>query len=199
MLISDGDRHFNDTISEHIPALQKDGSNWNPITPDWSEITIDDLAGQRGGLLHDYGFGDLVVKGQLAGLPASIKSAFPKLPSYEVPKCGYLDGTTYTACSTDEFLDGVASESPIFPTAYTPAYSNEAFALIGLALQSIFNEELEDVFNSAIVNALGLTSTSYNVPINTPDTAVIPGSPSSSGWDADLAVIIPCVHFVAGR
>lgn len=191
MLISDGDRHFNDPIAEHIPALQKDGSNWNPITPDWNEITIGDLAGQMGGLLRDYGYGDLAVKGQLAGLPASIKSAFPKVPTDEIPECGYVGGTTYTTCSVGEFLDGVTSESPIFPTAYTPAYSNEAFALIGLALQNIVNKEPEDIFNSAMVNALGLDSTSYATPKAIPDTAVIPGSPSSSGWDADLGPIIP--------
>lgn len=191
MLIADGDRHFNDPILEHVPELQKDDSGWNSITPDWSEITIGDLAGQMAGLERDYGWGDLAEKDQL---PASLYSALPKIQTNEVPTCGYVDGTTYTTCSTDEFLEGVANESPIFPTAYTPAYSNEAFALVALALKNIVTKQPEDIFNSAIVNALGLTATSYAVPKSIPNTAVIPGTPTTSGWNADLGAVIPCVH-----
>lgn len=192
-LVSDGDRHFNDPIAEHVPALLKAGSSWNPITPEWNDITIGDLAGQMAGLARDFGLADLAPpKGQVALLGPSAQKVFPSIPKNQVPQCGYLgaDGT-YPACSTEEYIQGVASESPIYSTAYTPVYSNEAFALIGLALQEIAGQEPEAVFNSSIVDALGLTSTTYTVPDVTPDNALIPGTPLTAGWNTDLGVFGP--------
>ena len=59
-LIHDGDKHFNDPIADHVPALlQAADESWNPIAPNWTEITIGDLAGQMAGLARDFGLADL--------------------------------------------------------------------------------------------------------------------------------------------
>ena len=192
-LIEDGDRHFNDPIAEHVPALLQAGSDWNLITPEWKDITIGDLAGQMAGLARDYGLGDLAPPQGLArALIPSAQAALPPLPPQEVPKCGYLrpDGT-FPACSLNQYVDGIASESPIYSTAYTPVYSNEAFALVGLALGDITNKQPEEIFNTSIVDALGLVGTSYTVPSTIPRTALIPGTPLEAGWSTDLGVFGP--------
>lgn len=158
-LIEDGDRHFNDPIVEHVPALREVGHAWNPITPKWNDITIGDLAGEMAGLADDFGLEDFAPSQGIIGLfGPSAQAAFSHLPSNEVPKCSYQrpDGT-YLACSLDDYIKGIASESPIYATAYTPAYSNEAFALIGLALEDIAKKKSEATFNTTIVNQLGLT------------------------------------------
>lgn len=190
-LIQNGDRHFNDPIAEHVPALLGAGPAWNPVTPQWNDITIGELAGQMGGLARDYGLADLAAQGN--GLVSAFgKAAFPHLPAYELPKCGYerSDGS-FSNCSAQEYIDGVASESPVFATAYTPVYSNEAFALIGFALEQISKKLPQAIFDSQLVNALGLKGTSYTVPSTTPESAVIPGSPLKAGWNVDLGIFGP--------
>lgn len=192
-LVSDGDRHFNDPIAEHVPALLKAGPEWNTVTPEWNDITIGDLAGQMAGLARDFGLADLAPpKGQIGLLPASAQKLFPPLPKNEISQCGYLgaDGT-YPECTTEQYIQGVASESPIFSTAYTPVYSNEAFAIIGLALQELVGQEPEAIFNTTIVDALGLTDTTYTVPSVIPKNALIPANPLAAGWNTDLGVFGP--------
>lgn len=88
----------------------------------------------------------------------------------------------------EEYLAGLASESPIFATAYSPAYSNEAFALLGLALSNIEGQALEDVFNERLVKALDLAGTYFSVPDEITEHDVIPGEPTASGWDSIFGV-----------
>ena len=192
-IAAEGDKYFNDPISKHVPALQQAKSTWNPITPEWDDITVGDLAGQMAGLARDFGLADFAPpQGQIGALPPAAQAALPKIPADEIPSCGYLrpDGT-FPACKLQDYIDGIASESPIFPTAYTPVYSNEAFALIGLALQQIAGREPEAIFDSEIVKALGLTGTTYTVPESIPSTAIIPSNPKLAGWDSDLGVFGP--------
>ena len=86
---------------------------------------------------------------------------------------------------------GVANESPIFSTAYTPVYSNEAFAIIGLALSKIKGSSFEALFNESLIKPLSLSSTSYTVPSEITNYDVIPGTPLTSGWNVDLGVFGP--------
>ena len=52
-LISNGDLHFNDPVSRFVPELLQDAPSWNSLTPNWTEITVGDLASQMGGLGRD--------------------------------------------------------------------------------------------------------------------------------------------------
>ena len=80
----------------------------------------------------------------------------------------------------------MANETPIFRTAYTPSYSNEAYALIGTAVGRMVGTSFEDVFNDRLVGALGLKGTSYTVPAEITDNDVIPVSPHTAWWDSEL-------------
>ena len=53
-LISDGDKAFSDPITKHIPELREYAAqSSNPVTANFDEITIGDLAGQMGGIARD--------------------------------------------------------------------------------------------------------------------------------------------------
>lgn len=52
-LVTQGDRTFSHSIAEYVPELLALSPGWNSLTPDWSEITVEDLAGQMGGLARD--------------------------------------------------------------------------------------------------------------------------------------------------
>lgn len=46
-LVEVGDVRWNEPVSKHLPELLTyKGDSWNDITPDWSAITLGDLAGQ---------------------------------------------------------------------------------------------------------------------------------------------------------
>ena len=82
-----------------------------------------------------------------------------------------------------EYLTGVASTSPIFPTGYTPVYSNDAFGLLGLALESIKGDTFRSLFDTHLVQQLGLSGTHYSLP-DTYENALIPGDPTLTNWDS---------------
>jgi CubicO group peptidase (beta-lactamase class C family) len=102
-----------------------------------------------------------------------------------------LDGKRLT--SNVEYLSGVANESPIFTPAYTPVYSNEAFAIIGQILSNLAGQSVEELFNDRLVKDVGLKSTYYEVPssINITNRGVIPGSPEKAGWSTIFGPFSP--------
>ncbi|KAK5719810.1 hypothetical protein LTR17_015099 [Elasticomyces elasticus] len=147
LLAANGDRYFNTPVLELVPELKQLASDgWNPETPDFSEITIGDLAGQMAGLARDF------------------------------------------------YINGIATGSPIFPIAYTPVYSNEAFALIGVALSHLVGRSFEAIFNETLRSTLSLSSTYFTVPSDV-GQGVIPGTPLSTGFDGDLGVFSPAGGF----
>ena len=87
-----------------------------------------------------------------------------------------------------ELFDGINAEPALFLSGTTPVYSNNAFPLLGLALEKITGSDLETLYNESIVKALGLQHTSFTVPKSTRD-GVIPGTPTSSGWDSELEAL----------
>ena len=77
-----------------------------------------------------------------------------------------------------------------FHSGWTPAYSNNGFELLGLALEKITGRDMKTLFTESIVEALGLQRTSFTVP-SSDQNGVIPGNVSSSGWNADLGSLNP--------
>lgn len=53
-LINQSDSFLSKSVAEILPELTEIGStSWNPLTPDWTEITIGDLAAHQAGLARD--------------------------------------------------------------------------------------------------------------------------------------------------
>ena len=85
----------------------------------------------------------------------------------------------------------MANESPLFRTAYTQVYSNEAFAIIGLALSRITGQPMETMFNETLRNELSLSNTYYNTPSEITEFDVIPGTLLKAGWAVDFGPFAP--------
>ncbi len=77
-----------------------------------------------------------------------------------------------------EFLNGYKARHPVYPPFATPAYSNVAFSLLGLALEVITGREYEDVIRNDIFMPLGMTHSSVLKPRDS--DGVIPIG--ISGW-----------------
>ncbi|KAK5710719.1 hypothetical protein LTR15_012875 [Elasticomyces elasticus] len=193
LLAADGEKYFNTPVLELVPELQQLAEDeWNPETPDFSEITIGDLAGQMAGLARDFGLAD--VTSDSFDVPVSIANmpAFPQLPADQIPDCGHPSAnSSWLTCSQADYLQGVATGSPIFPAAYTPVYSNEAFALIAIALSNITGRSFEAVFNETLRNTSSLSDTYYTVPSDAIGRGAIPGTLLSTGFDGELGVFSP--------
>ncbi|KAK4494089.1 hypothetical protein PRZ48_014387 [Zasmidium cellare] len=107
--------------------------------------------------------------------------------------------TVGEALSQGEYINGVARQQPVFPSSYTPTYSNDGFGIAGAALERFANASFEDVFDEAIVRPLGLKGTSAKTPKSTVN-GIIPGNLTSSGWDSDFGAIGPAGgHFSSTR
>lgn len=87
----------------------------------------------------------------------------------------------------------MANESPVFSTAYTPVYSNEAFALLGIVLSNLTNTPIETLFNEDYRTKLGLASTYFEAPAEISGNDVIPQSPTIAGWGTPFGVFSPSV------
>ena len=75
----------------------------------------------------------------------------------------------------------MSQRSPTFEPSRTPAYSNAAFSLLGLALESIVGRSFEQILATDIFEPLKMTHASVDKP---PASAgAIPTG--ASGWDQD--------------
>jgi len=85
--------------------------------------------------------------------------------------------------TSTEYLAGMMAEPALFQSGSTPVYSNNAFVLLAIALENITGEDLSNIFNESLVEALDLPGTSFDVPSSN-QNGVIPGDPTSSGWNS---------------
>ncbi|KAI1265839.1 beta-lactamase/transpeptidase-like protein [Xylariaceae sp. FL1019] len=196
-LIKDGDRKFNDPISDFIPELVKYQvkHDYYP-TPDWDEITVNDLAMFLAGVARDYGLNDVAIESLITN---SIEEAAAEeladnpdnginVPEFDDPVCGYFTSNrTYDPCSELRYLHKVTNLAPSFGPATTPLYSNANFAILGIALSKMLKAPLEDIFDETIVKPLGLTGTSITNPESVTGNSVIPGGDlTQAGWEDAL-------------
>lgn len=81
-------------------------------------------------------------------------------------------------------------QHPISSTAYTPAYTNVAYALLGYAQEALTGTPIDTALTENVFGVLGMYRTSFK---DAPSTGgVIPGSDASAvGWDLDLGTSNP--------
>lgn len=98
--------------------------------------------------------------------------------------------TTNKALLHPEYLLGVAASGTIFPSASRAAYSNQAYAILGLALSRITGKSMPQLLASHIVDTLNLAATTYTAPVTTASGVIGPDR-ASSGWDNEFGVFVP--------
>ncbi|KAK5992288.1 Beta-lactamase-like protein [Cladobotryum mycophilum] len=142
-------RNLDDPISKYVPEL--DG------VEEYEDITLRMLAGQLSGVprngrafdLYDT-YGD-----------ALIKAGFPTPDPKDVPTC---DTVTSGTCNRTEFFDNLLKDDLDWLPGDKVAYSNQAYTLLGFALQNMTGKSFTELINDKIAMPLNLSSTGIDAP-----------------------------------
>jgi hypothetical protein len=113
---------------------------------------------------------------------ALFPGVFPSLTANEISGCKY--GTS--ECNREVFIENMVNRRPAYLPNTTPAYSNAAFATLGLVLEAVAKSTFNDILHDLLLAPLDLNSTSTSQPEDS-SKAVIPGNATTSGWDVDLS------------
>ncbi|KAF2867476.1 beta-lactamase/transpeptidase-like protein [Massariosphaeria phaeospora] len=170
LLIQAGIAVFSDLVTKHLPELSG--------KPGWEEITVGAVAGQIAGVPADVYDLAPIAGGSLAD---AYPGVFPVLDKEEAAFCI----ANATQCTRKEFLDELVKRPFTYASETTPGYSNAAFVVLGLVLESITGTSWNDNFKTIIIEPLGLNRTAAT----TPDSSwgVLVGNETFSGWDIDLS------------
>lgn len=84
-----------------------------------------------------------------------------------------------------DFITTLKQRDAIFETFHTPAYSNNAFRLLGYVVETITNTSYATAIQQLVLDPLGLKMTFVRQPPHDVHGAV-PGDTTSSGWYQDL-------------
>ncbi|KAJ5715618.1 alkaline D-peptidase [Penicillium malachiteum] len=118
----------------------------------WDKVTVGDIAAHIGGIPRL----GLPVASDIALLgtadPATLK--IWGLPTPNIMKCGIQD-----------YVQGIASNSPRYLPGNSPLYSDSDFFLLGGAFSNITGKSMDDLYQDALFNPLGLKNTLSSPPI----------------------------------
>ncbi|KAJ4150917.1 hypothetical protein LMH87_011644 [Akanthomyces muscarius] len=147
---------------------------------EWDGITLRMLASQMAGVPTNYGFSEYYFLKDVY-----LALGFPPINESDYPPCGVIgfnDG-----CTAQQLEIGLRDSYPVAAPGSRPAYSNAAFALIGLAVQAHTGLNYTQQVHDLVSSPLNLTSTRPSP--GDARRAVIP--PGDSGWGADYGLNAP--------
>lgn len=177
-----GNLSLEDTVDIYIPDLVKGHRNG---TIPWKDITLRTLASQLSGIPRDFAQGDLAAEFEDADL---LKYGFPPVSSACLPTCDSY--ANFTPCTKRDFIDWLrsAAAEPVFAPKQKSTYSNIAFNLLGLVLANVTGLSYEEYIQTAILEPLGMTGSSFLKPSDS--VAVLPKG-EQWYWDVDEGVQNP--------
>jgi CubicO group peptidase (beta-lactamase class C family) len=171
LLLNAGGTIFSDKVTKYLPELGGEAH--------WDEITIGTLAGYLGGITADPFDVSSLPGGNILGI---FPGAFPPLTANETSGCTY----GRKGCARDVFIKTLLDRRPVYLPNTTPAYSNTAFAVLGLVLEQISNTSYASTLYKSLIEPLHLNGTSALVPSDA-SNGIIPGNETVAGWDVDLS------------
>ncbi|CAO2650239.1 Nn.00g015310.m01.CDS01 [Neocucurbitaria sp. VM-36] len=170
LLLRGGDELFNSPVPKYLPELAG--------KQNWDDITVGALAGYVGGISSELYGTETLSGGSLADVYPGV---FPPLDLEEISPCVYGQ----SGCTREIFLDALVTRRPVFLPNTTPGYTNAAFAILGLALESITRDTYANGLQTLLTDPLHLTGTSDATPLNS-SRGVIVGNETAVGWDLIL-------------
>ncbi|KAK5657186.1 hypothetical protein OQA88_3244 [Cercophora sp. LCS_1] len=187
-------------LNQILPSLGLNNDmDSSVLSTPWDQITMRALAAQIGGVPRD-GFpslGELALTAMLDNTTSTsallAASGLPPPDSsdpLQAPPCLalLLAGET---CTPTEYALGVAPRPPAFHPWTTPGYSNNGFALLGLAIANATNKSISTIYSSRIFQPLRLDSTTSEAPPPAEwSNAVIVGDPALSGFVVPNGVFV---------
>jgi CubicO group peptidase (beta-lactamase class C family) len=108
--------------------------------------------------------------------------AFPPLTKNESRGCRY----EADSCTREILLDSILAREPNFLPNTSPVYSNAAFAVLGLVVESITGASFAQSLRDLLVEPLRLTGTSTSPPNSSAISVILNGS-AYFWWDSDLS------------
>lgn len=193
-------------LNQVLPSLGLTANNAPSVlvTP-WDQVTMRALAAQIGGVPRD-GFpslGELTITAILgdtnssssSGLDALRAASGLPLPAADDPLQNPACLPLLLAgkdCPAAEYMQGVANRPPAFFPWTTPGYSNNGFALLGLAIANATAIPIDAIYRDRIFQPLRLDATSAEAPppAQWPNRAVIVGDPTLSGFVTPNGVFV---------
>ena len=82
------------------------------------------------------------------------------------------------------FFDSLFLQHPVETSFYTPIYSNAGFQILANALENITSTSFSKLLAKHLIEPLGLSSTSYQMP-NASGSSIIPVSTNESWYEAN--------------
>ncbi|KAL5333611.1 beta-lactamase/transpeptidase-like protein [Aspergillus crustosus] len=191
LLIENGFSTFYEPVSKYIPEIrqaiedvQNDETAFDAINiVQWEEVTIGELASHMSGLERSFGLGDIA-----SHPPSQIPAALPPLQDSQIPECGFVP-----TCRRSQFFTEMIRRHPIFPTSSGPAYSNDAFQLLGYVIENITAQPVEQLLDERLIRPLNLSHSSYSKPAD--DIGIIPGPPNTTTWNVQMDDLSPAGAF----
>ena len=142
----------------------------------WDRITPWALAAQQAGV-PTLGLIDLLyayISQTRSGLNATNPATEYGLPPVNISDlgpCYDAMNPEVTFCPADEFILSERSLPPTFLPWTTPAYSDDGFMLLGIAISNITGKSMASIYRQSIFEPLGMTSSNSSVASNKAELA----------------------------
>ncbi|PKS11711.1 hypothetical protein jhhlp_001699 [Lomentospora prolificans] len=136
-------------VTEFIPELHGSAT--------YGEITLRMLASSLSAVPRDGKGFDMYVRNGAA----LQQSGFPIPANEDIPMC---DSVTGELCSREEFFDTLLQDSLALLPGDRAAYSNQAYILLGFALENITGKPFVQLVEDSIMKPLNMTSTGFEPP-----------------------------------
>ncbi|KAF1961414.1 beta-lactamase/transpeptidase-like protein [Byssothecium circinans] len=176
-----GNLSLDDPVDKYIGALQ---GKQNGSIP-WNDITLRSLASQLSGIPREFGQSDLINANISPFTPEEV--GLPPVSREGLLKCDEYSEDYSIPCTADDLIRMIKTFEPLLAPNQQSTYSNVAFELLGLVLQSVTNQTYESYIEEAIFEPLHMSKSTFSLP---PDSAgVIPLVPHY--WDVDEGVQNP--------
>ncbi|RLL97785.1 hypothetical protein CFD26_105959 [Aspergillus turcosus] len=192
-------------LTEIIPAFaeyvkSRSGVDAVYSTP-WDQITPSALAAQISGVARDvlpWDGGDLLLQyaiAILAGLnpvPAFVDPATYGLPPVDLNDALSLSpclANLSVPCTGPLYATGAANDAPVYLPWTSPAYSNNGFILLGLALANLTGKSLDEIYKQSIFDPLDMHSSFSTVPgaSELPRSVIAGDFASGFGYDGGIS------------
>jgi CubicO group peptidase (beta-lactamase class C family) len=198
---SDWNRSLTDIILRLATFAQSPAGYGDSVdVTQWEEITPLTLAAQLSGIARDgipatdllYSFEARAALNSPNAI-TPLMYGFPPLNLSELgpPACRNLSDP-FSGCSAEDDISSVRSLPPNLQSWTTPAYSNNGYMLLGIAISNITGKSMETIYRESIFEPLGMTSSNSSHPTGKAELArsVIAGEPAA-GFALEGRVTIP--------
>jgi CubicO group peptidase (beta-lactamase class C family) len=191
---TDWERPLTDIFPTLADFAEKNPGENNPIyLTQWDKITPSALAAQIAGVTRDvfpFGAGEIILQilPELFDPGLGLPPVNVSEPEINTP-CTIQLLSNGTVCTTVPYLMSAEIQAPLFEPWTTPGYANNGFVLLGLAISTITDKTMQQLYQDSIFNPLGMTSSNSSTPPESEwHRCVIPGNLGNFAIDAGLLV-----------